>query len=213
MACSHASIKHHMTSITRFSTVTHVPSNFFQTQQAAEYGIRSTRPTRIKPVRSQSFSAPQLHIVPGAKCPPAGLPQRLRPLSIIAFARLSFVGFPFMVSNLPKVVATPENSLSLFQMPSASPNCCSERININSPPKLVESRATHVDPLQKTAFLIFNLSMPDASTRPTQTKLVRSQSRQASLVTLHTASSPHVLANVSISVAIYPFLCCIGFVV
>ena len=188
--------KDHMTSITRFSTVTHVPSNFFQTQQAAEYSIRSTRPTRIKPVRPQSFSAPQLHIVPSAKCPSAGLPQRLHPLSIIAFARLSFVGFPVMVSNLPKVVATPENSLSLFQMPSASPTCCSERIHINSPPKLVESRATHVDPMQKTAFLIFSSSMPDASTRPTQTKLVRSQSRQASLVMLHTARSPHVLTNV-----------------
>ena len=48
----------------------------------------------------------------------------------------------------------------------------------------------------KTAFLIFSSSMPDASTRPTQTKLVRSQSRQASLVMLHTARSPHVLTNV-----------------
>ena len=37
------------------------------------------------------------------------------------FCASQLVGFPFMVSNLPKVVATPENSLSLFQVPSASP--------------------------------------------------------------------------------------------
>ena len=53
--------------LSRASPQLHMCAAFFSKTTSRGVQHQTTGPTRIKPVRSQSFSAPQLHVVPNAK--------------------------------------------------------------------------------------------------------------------------------------------------
>ena len=138
---------------------------------------RSTRPTRIQPVRSNSFSDRQLHIDPAL----ATAQHNASPGN----ARRE----PPQYDYSPNMSAAPASKQSPVKRCNATSDTTLLIANHLPFPRVRSAQQQNTiifntAHLRNFFYLILSCSRPDASTRPTQTKLVRSHSRRASHVML-----------------------------